>query len=291
MTTTSSAPRVWLITGTSSGFGRVLTELALSKGDIVVATLRKPEVLKELQDRTSAEKLLVLKVDVTKDEDVLNAFTKAKERFGRIDVVINNAGHGLSSLVEVTPDDAARGIFETNFWGAARVNREAVRAFRDSNPEGAGGRLIVISSEYGIIAYPTTGYYSATKHALEAITEALASELDPKWNIKVTLVEAGAFRTSVFQSIVQFPIPDIYLTPGSGVAQVNKIFEEILKPETKMGDPQKFAEKIWQLLALPDPPLRLPLGPDAVDLIEGQLKRISSDVDAYKSWSADVLEQ
>lgn len=90
---------------------------------------------------------------------------------------------------------------------------------------------------------------------------------------------------------MQFPIPDIYLTPGSGVAQVNKIFEEILKPETKMGDPQKFAEKIWQLLALPDPPLRLPLGPDAVDLIEGQLKRISSDVDAYKGWSADVLEQ
>lgn len=187
MTTTSSAPRVWLskcsvtillrrltwtfaVTGSSSGFGRVLTELALSKGDIVVATLRKPEVLKELQDRTSAEKLLVLKVDVTKDEDVLNAFTKAKERFGRIDVVINNAGHGLSSLVEVTPDDAARGIFETNFWGAARVNREAVRAFRDSNPAGAGGRLIVISSEYGIIAYPTTGYYSATKHGVYLIS-------------------------------------------------------------------------------------------------------------------------
>lgn len=153
-----------VVTGSSSGFGKVLTELALSKGDIVVATLRKPEVLKDLQDRTPAEKLLVLKVDVTKEGDVLNAFTQAKEKFGRIDIVINNAGHGMGSFVETNPEDEARSMFEVNFWGATRVNREAVRAFRDSNPPGAGGRLVVISSYTGFAALPSLGYYSATKH-------------------------------------------------------------------------------------------------------------------------------
>ena len=152
------------VTGSSSGFGRVLTEAALAKGDIVVATLRKPEALKELQDRTPAEKLLVLKVDVKNEEDVLNAFAQAKEKFGRIDVVINNAGHGMGSVTETTPDDAAREIFETNFWGAARVNKEAVRAFRDSNPAGTGGRLVVISSYTGFVPLPLLGYYGATKH-------------------------------------------------------------------------------------------------------------------------------
>ena len=122
-------------------------------------------------------------------------------------MVINNAGHGMGSVTETTPDDAAREIFETNFWGAARVNKEAVRAFRDSNPAGTGGRLVVISSYTGFVPLPLLGYYGATKHgmcslfcivtdggnsrqiciwvALEAITQSLVEELDPTWNIKV----------------------------------------------------------------------------------------------------------
>ena len=150
------------VTGSSSGFGRALTVLALSKGDIVVATLRKPEVLKELQDKTPEDKLLVLKVDVTKEEDIHAAFTKAKEKFGRIDVLINNAGHGMGSFVKSTPEDAARSIFETNFWGSANVSREAVRFFREENKP-CGGRLIVTSSASGIKPLPLIGYYSASK--------------------------------------------------------------------------------------------------------------------------------
>lgn len=121
-------------------------------------------MLKELQDRTPANQLLVVKVDVTKEDDILNAFAKAKEKFGRIDVVYNNAGYSISSAVESTPDDAARAVFETNFWGSTRVSREAVRFFRDENPKGAGGRLIVTSSLVGLNAYASFGFYSATKY-------------------------------------------------------------------------------------------------------------------------------
>lgn len=154
------------VTGASSGFGRLLTEIALANGDIVVATLRKPEVLKDLQDRTPKERLLLLKADVTKEDDVRDAFTKAKENFGRVDVVYNNAAIWFTSTVEAVPDDKARALFETNFWGATRVSREAVRFFRDENPKGAGGRLIVISSAAGLIANGGIGFYSASKYGM-----------------------------------------------------------------------------------------------------------------------------
>ncbi len=139
-------------------------ETALANGDNVVATLRKPEVLKELQDRTPADRLVVLKLDVTKEDEILNAFTKAKEKFGRVDVVYNNAGYVAATVIEAMPNDAARALFETNFWGSTRVSQEAVRFFREENPKGAGGRLIVISSLAGLNAYAGVGFYSASKY-------------------------------------------------------------------------------------------------------------------------------
>ncbi len=154
------------VTGSSSGFGRCVTELALQKGDKVVATLRKPDALKELQENTPSEQLLVIKVDVTKEEDVTNAFVKAKDKFGRIDVVYNNAGYGMGSVVESAPDDVARDVFEANFWGAARVSTAALRFLRDENPAGQGGRLIVASSLAGLHPLANMGHYSAAKHGM-----------------------------------------------------------------------------------------------------------------------------
>ncbi|KAI0690055.1 hypothetical protein BC835DRAFT_1407660 [Cytidiella melzeri] len=282
--------RVWLITGSSSGFGRLVTEIALSKGDIVVATLRKPEVLKELQDRTPPNQLLVLKVDVTKESDVVAAFATAKEKFGRLDVVYNNAGYGMGSLVETTPEDVARAIFETNFWGGARVSREAVRFFRDDNPAGVGGRLIVISSYAGLTALPSLGWYAATRHALEALTQAMAQELDSAWNIKISLVEAGTFRTSALEAAVRLPVPEVYMSPTSGLIKAEQLLGHIDKPGTKLGDPRKGAEKIYELSTLPHPPLRLLLGADAIGFVQSQLDSISADLEEYKSWSTDVNE-
>ncbi|KAG1730401.1 uncharacterized protein EDB91DRAFT_1059495 [Suillus paluster] len=173
-----ASPKVWFITGTSSGFGRCMTECALSQGDIVVATLRKPEALSDLATRYPAEKLLVLKVDVAKQEDI-------DEVFGRLDVVFNNAGYQLVTEVEGMPVNKAREMFETNFGGSTNVSRAAVKFFREVNEPGKGGILLQVSSAAGFNPLPGLGYYAATKNALKGFSEGLAKELSPSWNIKV----------------------------------------------------------------------------------------------------------
>ena len=153
---------LFTVTGASSGFGRLLLEYVLKKGDKAVATLRRPEVLADLKETYPEDKLLLVKLDVTKPEEIIDAFRKAGETFGRIDVVFNNAGYGVLAEVEATPDAAARAMFETNFWGSANVSREAVRFLREENKP-CGGRLIVTSSASGIKPLPLIGYYSASK--------------------------------------------------------------------------------------------------------------------------------
>ncbi|KAI0763680.1 hypothetical protein BC629DRAFT_971719 [Irpex lacteus] len=285
------SPRVWFITGSSSGFGRCVTELALKKGDQVVATLRKPDALKDLQDNTPSEQLLVIKVDVTKEKDITNAFLKAKEKFGRIDVVYNNAGYGMGSVVESAPDDVARDVFEANFWGAARVNTAALRFFRDENPAGAGGRLIVSSSLAGLHPLANMGHYSAAKHALEALTQAMADEIDPDWNVKISLIEFGTFRTPALGKVAPIPLPEAYKSPNSGVIKAEKLYDAADTSQQKIGDPRKAAAKVYELSNLENPPLRLLLGQDTLQYVRRQLDRISSDAEGYSSWSTDILEQ
>ncbi|KIJ66662.1 hypothetical protein HYDPIDRAFT_26098 [Hydnomerulius pinastri MD-312] len=157
-----SSSKVWFITGSSTGFGRAMAELLLKKGDKVVATLRKPEALASLSSRYSRDQLLVLKLDVTKDDDIKAAFVEAHKAFGRIDVVFNNAGFLVIGEVEGASEANARRLFETNFWGAASVSKEAVRFFREVN-EPSGGRLLQVSSAVGLQGFAGVGFYSATK--------------------------------------------------------------------------------------------------------------------------------
>ncbi len=151
------------VTGASSGFGRSIVERVLENGGIAVATLRKPEVLDDLKVKYPPTQLLVLKLDVTKTEDVTNAFSRAKESFGRIDVVYNNAGYGILAEFEGTPEDVARDLFEVNFWGALKIAREAIKFFREINKAGVGGRLLNLSSTVGLNPVPGLGYYTASK--------------------------------------------------------------------------------------------------------------------------------
>ena len=151
--------------GSSSGFGREAVELALSKGDKVVATLRKPDAIKDLQEKYPADRLVVVKADVTNKQDVADAFQKAVHAFGRVDVVFNNAGYSVVTEIESTPDDAARNLFETNFWGAVNVSKEAVRVFRDVNKP-SGGRLLTMSSFVGVTIMPSAGFYTASKFGM-----------------------------------------------------------------------------------------------------------------------------
>lgn len=141
-----------------------MTRRVLENDDIAVATLRKPEVLSELTAQYPRDRLLTLKVDVTKREDVANAFAETKRVFGRLDTVFNNAGHVTLAEVEAAPDNVARDVFEVDFWGAVYVTQAAVRFFREVNGAGIGGRLIQNSSIMGIWTAPTWGFYSAAKH-------------------------------------------------------------------------------------------------------------------------------
>ncbi|CAL1712886.1 unnamed protein product [Somion occarium] len=276
-----SNPRVWLVTGASSGFGRLMSELVLSKGDIAVATARKPETLDDLKIKYSPSKLLVLKLDVTHAQEIKDVFTKIKETFGRLDVVFNNAGYSTLGEVEATPEDVARGLFDTNFWGATNVSLEAVTFFREENKP-AGGRLIINSSEMGVHSVAACGFYSATKHALEGISSALAQELNPEWNIKVTLVEPGTFRTEVLVKLGDGYSHPAYTKP----TLLSNIIRAITHDKNlKQGDASKGVEKIYTLSLLPEPPFRLPLGKDALEMVREEANSILEDVSKYESWS------
>ncbi|OCH86505.1 NAD-P-binding protein [Obba rivulosa] len=278
-----TGPKVWFITGASTGFGRFMTELALQKGDNVVATLRRPEVLAEISVEYDTTRLLVLKLDVKKPDDITAAFVKAQEVFGRVDVVFNNAGLAVVSEVESAQDheDEIRDLFEVNFWGALHVTQAAVRQFREVNNP-VGGRLLQVSSMSGIDGVPTAGLYSATKHAIDGLSSALANELDPAWNIKVTIILPGPFRTSVQANYVTLPALPAYTT---AVPAVNgRVFMATID-DGPSDDPRKGVEKFYELANLPEPPLRCPVGKLAVESMRKKAASLVAEADAYASWS------
>ncbi|OBZ77727.1 hypothetical protein A0H81_02421 [Grifola frondosa] len=279
-----STPKVWLITGASSGFGRAMTELVLKKGDIVIATLRRPEVLADLSSQYSADRLLRIKLDVSKEQDIVNAFMKVKGTFGRLDIVFSNAGFSVLSEAEDAPEDAVRSMFEVNFWGAARVQREAVKFLRTVNPPGVGGRILQNSSMLGISGIPVYSYYCASKFAIEGFTESLAQEVDPVWNIKITLVEPGGFQTDAHANRVATPIHPAYSSPTSPAAQTRKFIGGNPLP----GDPKKAAEVLYKLAAFPDPPFHFPVGKDFIRASRKKVANYLADVDKFESWSEGI---
>ncbi|KAI0773187.1 NAD-P-binding protein [Trametes elegans] len=284
-----STPRVWLITGSSSGLGLDVVRCVLAKGDIAVATLRRPEVLADLVAQHPAERLLVLKLDVTIPSDITAAFAKAREAFGRVDVVVSNAGYTLLGEIEGTPDDAARAMFEVDFWGAAHILQEAVRFMREVNPPGRGGRIIQITSGTGISGFPGCGFYSAGKHAVEGLAETLAKEADSAWNIKITLIPLGGFVTkAVSTSMVKLPPHPAYLKPGLP-STLSRQAVLAGTPDVK-GDTAKAAQALYRLSELQDPPMHLVLGKDAIILARKQWETFSAEIDQYEAWS-DGLEK
>lgn len=152
-----------VVTGSSTGFGRLMTELVLRNGDFAVATLRKPEVLADLVAKQPKERLLVLKLDVTHPHDIEKAFVAATAQFGRIDIVFNNAGYPIVGELESVPEEMGRALFDTNVWGAVNVTKEALRVFREVN-EPVGGILLQVSSQLGIEAGAGFAHYGASKY-------------------------------------------------------------------------------------------------------------------------------
>ncbi|KAH9843762.1 uncharacterized protein C8Q71DRAFT_12792 [Rhodofomes roseus] len=277
-----SLAKVWLITGSSTGFGRAMTEHVLASGDIAVATLRSPEVLAELASKYSKDRLLVLKLDVSKSQEIKDAFAAAVEKFGRIDVVYNNAAIPIFGEAEAVPEDTARAMFDVNLWGAINVSKEAVRVMREVNKP-AGGHLLQVSSIAGFTAIPGMSYYCASKSGLIAFSEALSREVDPAWNIRVTIVEPGAFRTAGPTALVRVASLPAYETVMA--APRKSIEVDVL---SVMQDPAKGVEILYKIAALPDPPLFLPLGKDAIALAKAKYAQMVESTAAVTSWSDEL---
>jgi len=287
----TTAPRVWLITGTSSGLGRLLVETALRDGEKVVATLRKPHVLSDLQKQYPEDRLLVLQLDVTKREEVKHVFKKAFHHFGRIDVVYNNAGVAFVAEVEASKEEDARQLFDTNFWGAWYVSVEAVKYFREENKP-AGGRLVQNSSMLGTAPSPVCGFYNAAKFAFDGMTYTLNSELDPAWNIEIIILAYGWYRTHMqSHNAPLYPDHDAYDNAALAPKQVRTAFALMQKGQDEiLGDPAEAIRVTYDLLKLPkgELPLIIPLGNDAVAGFRGRIKELEAAVEKGAVWSKEI---
>jgi NADP-dependent 3-hydroxy acid dehydrogenase YdfG len=263
-------PSTWLITGATSGFGRLVADRALAAGAHVIAVGRRRERLDELVASAAAGQVTAVPLDLTAPEaqDVLSAAVSAARR---LDVLVNNAGHGLFGSVEQIGADQARAVFETNVLANLAVLRAVLPALRASR-----GRVVQTSSLIGQYAWPASGLYAASKGAVELVSEALAQELAPT-GVKVTIVEPGVFATEFATSLTVVAPDNIYApTVGKFLADFAAL------PPQAFGDPKSVADAIMALVALEEPPLRLAVGADAIEGIRASLR---SRLDELERWA------
>lgn len=241
--------RTWFITGTSRGFGREWAEAALDRGDRVAATARDASSLDDLAARYG-DRVLTMALDVTDRPAVLGALARAYDHFGRLDVVVNNAGYGQFGMIEEITEQEARAQFETNVFGALWVTQGALPHLRESG----GGNLIQVSSIGGVSAFPNIGIYNGSKWALEGISQALAQEV-ALFGIKVTLVEPGAYSTDWGGSSAK------HATPSPTYEKVREVAAEgRRKRVSSPGDPAATRAAILKIVDAENPPLRVFFG-------------------------------
>ncbi|KAF8996899.1 NAD-P-binding protein [Cyathus striatus] len=279
-----SDPEVWFITGASSGLGLCVLKHVLSKGDNAVATLRKPEAISDLASLYPSSQLLIVQLDVKNEGDILSAFRAAEEKFGRVDVVYNNAGYGTLAEIEGTPLDLARDIFEVNFWGSTNVSREAVRFFRDVNKP-PGGRLLQASSQAGSCASAGLGYYCASKYALEGFSEALSQELLPSWNIKVIILQIGGFVTRSVERPLTMPLHPSYTSDCNSQQKRDYFAGPCLE---EFGDANKAAREMYKIAGDENAPLHIPLTLRTIAAIHKKIDSLKEDVAKAEKWSVDL---
>ncbi|GAB7044726.1 MULTISPECIES: SDR family NAD(P)-dependent oxidoreductase [Catenuloplanes] len=261
-------PQVWLVTGATSGFGRTFAEELLADGHAVVATARRPYLLDDLAAR-HPDRLLVTELDLA-DIDRAEAVARAAvDRFGRIDVLVNNAGHGQVGAVEETTDRELRDLMDVHFFGPAALVRAVLPGMRGRG----SGAIVQMSSFGGQLSYAGFSAYSAGKCALEGFSEALAAEVAPL-GITVLIVEPGAFRTAFCGPgvVVSRPMPEYEATAGA--TRTGLLALDGRQP----GDPRKAVAAIREALAAPRPPLRLPLGDDALDALLTHLDDVRAEL-------------
>ncbi|MFD3661325.1 oxidoreductase [Streptomyces sp. NPDC058659] len=270
--------KVWLITGANSGFGRAFAEAAIAAGDVVVAAARRPGTLDELV-AAHPDQVDAVALDVTDTAAVDRVVADAAERHGRIDVLVNNAGRTHVGSVEETADAELRSLFDLHVFGPAALTRAVLPHMRARR----SGAIVQLSSVGGQASMAGFGAYSATKFALEGLSEALAAEVGPL-GIRVLIVEPGAFRTSLFgnHSLSGDGIADYADTVGATRAFVET------GGGTQAGDPAKAAAAVLKALDADETPLRLALGDDSIDAILGHLEQVRGDLTAWEKVGRDT---
>ena len=261
--------KTWFITGTSKGFGRVWAEAALARGDQVVATARHAQSIADLGERYP-ETALTLALDVTDHDAVTAAITTAAHHFGRIDVVINNAGYGLFGAVEEVSEQQAREQIETNVFGALWVTQAVLPIMRAQR----SGHIIQISSIGGIVAFGGIGLYNASKWALEGLSQSLSQEV-ATFGIKVTLVEPGAFGTDWGTKSA------VHAQPNSAYQPLRDAMVAATARQSAMGDPKATGDVMLELVDMQKPPLRLMLGHGVLEMAQTEYRRRLEEWEAY----------
>ncbi|TZG34272.1 SDR family NAD(P)-dependent oxidoreductase [Agrobacterium sp. B1(2019)] len=267
--------KVWFITGASRGFGALITKEALAAGDAVVATARNPKtVIEQIGEHPN---LLPVALDVTSEAQANEAAAVAIQRFGRIDILANNAGYGLLGAVEEATNQEIEAIYATNVFGLLKVTRAVLPHMRRQR----SGHILNFSSIGGYFGYPGWGVYGSTKFAVEGLSESLATEVAP-FGIKVTIVEPGFFRTDFLNdnSLAVSPatIADYVGTPAGDMRDFAAVANH-----GQPGDPAKFAKGIMTLANAANPPLRMPFGSDTVAKIEEQNASVAEELAQWRN--------
>lgn len=273
------ANSVWLITGCSTGIGREIARAALEAGARVAVTARRPESVADLCAEFP-DRSLALPLDVTKKAEIEQAVAKTTERFGAIDVLVNNAGYGYVAAVEEGVDADVRALFDTNFFGVVDMIKAVLPGMRARR----SGFIVNISSMTGLVSNPGVVYYSASKFAMESLSEGLSKELAP-FDIRVSVVEPGAFRTdwsgrSMHES--SETIEDYADTVGARRQMLKGVHG------TQVGDPKRVGDALVMLAKLEKPPLHLLLGKDVFDAYRDKLTGLRESLEAWKDVTLDV---
>ncbi len=265
--------KVWLITGCSTGFGRELAQLALKAGQQVVVTARK---ISDISDIVASypTTALALSLDVTKPTDIEATVKQAKEKFGRIDVLVNNAGIGYFGAIEESEDEEIRRMFEINFFGLANMTKAVLPHMRAQQ----SGHIINIASIAGLVGYPAVGYYNATKFAVDGFSESLSKEVAPL-GIKVTIISPSGFRTDWAgrsANTSKIVIDDYAATAGANKDSIRGY------SGSQPGDPVRAAQAIMKVVDSPNPPYRLLLGKGALKSARAKLDLLKKDFDTWE---------
>ncbi|MFF7617862.1 SDR family NAD(P)-dependent oxidoreductase [Streptomyces lavendulae] len=264
------SPRTWLITGATSGIGRALTLQALENGDVVSAIARDTASLEELTE-AHGDRLLLIPADVRDEQAVREAVERTLSRFGRIDVVANNAGYGLFGAVEEASDAQVRAVFDTNVFGVLNVLRATLPVLRAQR----SGHILQGSSIYGQSAHPGVGLLAATKYAVEGLSDALAAEVIPL-GINVTIIQPGMTATPFLSNLDVAAGLDDY---DQTVREVHKGIGEL--PASAFSSAARIAEGIRTAVDSPNPPLRLALGTSSATGMRAALEARTADLDNW----------